>query len=81
MTASLSAQDQIAALIAESMPERILNFKFNSSIQQRIEKLVIKKKEGKISSIELDELNRYLSYDLLIGLAKARALGNINATK
>jgi hypothetical protein len=81
MTASLSAQDQIAALIAESMPERILNFKFNASIQERIEKLVIKKKNGAISSTEREELERYLSYDLLIGLAKARALGSIESSK
>lgn len=73
MTASLAAQDQIAAFLADAMPEKILAFKFAPSIQQRIEVLVIKKKEGQITPEEQDELQRYLAYDLLIGLAKARA--------
>ena len=73
MTASLSAQDQIAAFLAEAIPEKILAFKFAPSIQKRIETLVTKKKERKISPEEKEELDRYLAYDLLIGLAKARA--------
>ncbi len=73
MTASLSAQDQIAALLADSIPDKILAFKFAPGIQQRIEVLVNKKKEGIIKPDEKDELDRYLAYDLLIGLAKARA--------
>jgi len=74
MTASLSAQDQIAAFLAEAIPEKILAFKFAPSIQRRIELLVNKKKEGAITPEEEDELDRYLAYDLLIGLAKARAI-------
>ncbi len=73
MTASLSAQDQIAAFLAEAIPEKILAFKFAPAIQRRIEILVSKKKEGIISVEEKEELERYLAYDLLIGLAKARA--------
>ncbi len=73
MTASLSAQDQIAAFLADAMPEKILSFKFAPSIQRRIELLVTKKKEGLITLEEREELQQYLAYDLLIGLAKARA--------
>ncbi len=74
MTASVSAQDQIAAMIAEPMPEKILAFKFIPAIQDRILQLVNLKKEGNLSTSEKDELDRYLAYDLLIGLAKARAM-------
>jgi hypothetical protein len=73
MAASLNAQDQIAALMADAMPQQILAFKFSSSIQTRIELLVEKKKDGLISDKEKEELDKYLTYDLLIGLAKARA--------
>lgn len=73
MTASLSAQDQIAAFLAEAIPDKILAFKFVPSIQKRIELLVNKKKDGNISPEEAEELDKYLAYDLLIGLAKARA--------
>jgi hypothetical protein len=66
MTASISAQDQIASFIAEGNPERVLAFKFAPSIQQRIEFLVQKKKDGIINLEEKEELERYLAYDLLI---------------
>jgi hypothetical protein len=78
MVASLSAQDQIAATIAASMPETILAFKFSSSIQERIEVLVNLRKQNKLSSTEKEELEKYLAYDLLIGLAKARAIQHLN---
>lgn len=71
--ASLSAQDQLAALMANAMPEQILAFKFSVSTQQRIEALVEKKKATGLTHNEAEELDKYLTYDLLIGLAKARA--------
>jgi hypothetical protein len=70
----LSAQDQIAATIAASMPETILALKFSSSIQERVEVLINLKKENKLSATEKEELDKYLAYDLLIGLAKAKAI-------
>lgn len=73
MVASISAQEQIANLMADFMPEQILNFKYSEPIQTRIEKLVAKKKENNITNLELEELEKYLTYDLLIGLAKAQA--------
>ncbi len=78
MTASISAQDQIAAMIAEAMPEKILAFKFVPAIQDRILQLVNLKKEGNLTASEKDELDRYLAYDLLIGLAKAKAVQYLN---
>ena len=79
MAASLNAQDQIADLMADAMPQQILAFKFSSAIQTRIETLVERKKEGLISEKEREELDKYLTYDLLIGLAKARAFKHISA--
>ncbi|WP_051398066.1 hypothetical protein [Runella limosa] len=73
MTASISAQDQLATLIADAMPAQILHFKFSPTIQRRIEQLVEKKKQVPLSLEESEELEKYLTYDLLIGLAKARA--------
>lgn len=74
MVASLAAQDQIAEMLADLIPDKILNFKFALPIQERIQDLVQRKKDGTITPPELEELNKYLIYDLLIGLAKARAL-------
>jgi hypothetical protein len=78
MVASIAAQDQIAALIADAMPEKILAFKFSIDTQLRIEMLVEKKKENGLNTVETDELEKYLAYDLLIGLAKARAYKILN---
>lgn len=52
-------------------------FKFSGAIQRRIELLVEKKKNGAILPEEKEELERYLAYDLLIGLAKARAVRHL----
>lgn len=46
MAASLNAQDQIADLMADAMPQQILAFKFSHAIQLRIESLVEKKKNN-----------------------------------
>lgn len=78
MVASLSAQDQIAAFIANAMPQAVLQFKFDTATQDRIFLLTQKKKENLISSDENEELEKYLISDLLIGLAKARAFQKNN---
>jgi hypothetical protein len=77
MTASLAAQDQLADLMADAMPRQILAFKFSPTTQQRIELLVEKKKSGALLVSEQAELEKYLMYDLLIGLAKARAFQHL----
>lgn len=73
MTAFVSAQDQIASFMADVMPQQILSFKFSNDLQRRIQLLTDMKKNGKITDQEAEELEKYLNYDLLIGLAKARA--------
>ena len=73
MTVSVSAQEQIASLMAENIPNQTLDFKFTKELQNRIQQLVDRQKEGSISISELEELDKCLSYDLLIGLAKAKA--------
>lgn len=79
MTAILSAHDQLAGLMADAMPQEILSFKFSASIQERIEQLTTQKKEGVLPVAGQEELDKYLTYDLLIGLAKARAFQRLNA--
>ena len=73
MTAFVSAQDQIASFMADVMPQQILSFKFSQDLQRRIQLLTDMKKNGTITNSEAEELEKYLNYDLLIGLAKARA--------
>jgi hypothetical protein len=69
-----TAQEQIASLIAENMPKQIMDFKFSEELQNRIQQLADNKKDGVITTSESEELDKYLAYDLLIGLAKSKAV-------
>jgi hypothetical protein len=73
-----TAQEQIASLIAENMPNQIMDFKFSEELQNRIQQLVNNKKDGVIITSESKELDKYLAYDLLIGLAKSKAFKYLN---
>jgi CBS domain containing-hemolysin-like protein len=63
----------VADIIAQMAPEKIVNLKAPEEMSIRVEELVNKKKSGGISEEESFELERILSLDLFIGLAKARA--------
>ena len=63
----------VASLIAQMAPEKIIKLKASKSMSERVENLVYLKKEGIISVDETAELERFLALDLFIGLAKARA--------
>lgn len=67
------AFDDVAEILANMNPAKILEMRAPAAMSERVEELVEKKKNGVISEDEATELERYLSLDLLIGLAKARA--------
>ncbi len=67
------AFDDVAEILANMNPAKILEMRAPAAMSERVEELVEKKKNGAISDEEATELERYLSLDLLIGLAKARA--------
>jgi CBS domain containing-hemolysin-like protein len=63
----------VADLLASLSPEKIVTLKASTSMSERVEVLVNRKKEGLISEDENAELERFLGLDLLISMAKARA--------
>ncbi len=63
----------VADVIAKIAPSKIIELRPSSSMQKRVEELIQKKKNAQISGEESTELERYLSLDLFITLAKARA--------
>ncbi|MCB0837882.1 MAG: hypothetical protein KDD63_29270 [Bacteroidetes bacterium] len=69
----IEAYKEFADFIANIDPSKIVNLRASEEMAQRVEELVNKKKEEVISAEELVELERYLSLDLFINLAKARA--------
>ncbi len=67
------AFDDVAEVLANMNPAKILEMRAPDNMSERVEELVEKKKNGTLAIEEATELERYLALDLLIGLAKARA--------
>ena len=67
------AYSEVAERLAKVNPLEISNLPSLESMSERVEELVYKKKDGDINVDEAVELERYLSLDLLISLAKAKA--------
>ncbi len=68
-----NAYDQIAELIAELNPAKVMALKANKELQIRFENLVLKSKESSLDNREKDELNHYIVLERLIRLAKIRS--------
>lgn len=73
MTADILAYEEVAEFLAAINPEKLLELRPSASVQERMEELIYKKKEGSLSSEEQFELDRYLALEHLIALTKARA--------
>jgi hypothetical protein len=67
------AYDQIAELIAELNPAKVMALKANKELQMRFENLVSKSKESSLDNREKDELDHYIVLERLIRLAKIRS--------
>jgi hypothetical protein len=67
-----NAYDQIAELIAELNPAKVMALKANKELQLRFEDLVSKSKESVLDNREKDELDHYIVLERLIRLAKIR---------
>lgn len=69
----IQAFDDIAEILAQLDPAKVVQLKADPAVSERVEVLVQKKKNAEISQEEILELERFLALDLLISLAKARA--------
>lgn len=72
MTA-IPAYDEVAAMLANLDPSKIINLKPSESSIQRLTDLLEKNREGDLTTNESYELERMLALDHLIALAKAHA--------
>lgn len=63
----------VASMIEQMNPEKVVALKASKQMSEQVEKLVILKKQGTITLEETAELERFLALDLFISLAKARA--------
>ncbi len=65
--------DEIATLLADMDPAKMLSIKSPDSLRERVEFLIDKKREGTLSPEEAVELEHYLIVNRLFALAKIRA--------
>ena len=63
----------VATMVAQMNPEKVVALKASRQMSEEVEKLVMLKKQGTISVDEAADLERFLALDLFISLAKARA--------
>ena len=63
----------VASSFAQMAPDKIIAMKAPRFMSERVEQLVLRKKDGSITEEELTELERFLALDLFISLTKARA--------
>lgn len=73
-----NAYDEIADMLSEAEPSRLMNLKASAEMQRRLEVLIEKSKNGDLSKAEKDELDHYIVLERLIRLAKIRARARAN---
>lgn len=78
MTAQLG-YDEIAALLADVDPARLVSMKASSALQNRIDMLLEKNREEGLTPEEKIEIEHYLIINRIFSLAKIRARRKLNA--
>ena len=74
MIGTLSVYEEVAAFMANIDPKKVLAFRPSEANQARLDFLLDKQAESKLTRKEKNELEHYLILNRIIGLAKARAL-------
>lgn len=70
---SLNIYDELAELLASMDSDKVLKFHASKPAQERLEALLEKNKEGELTTIEAQELEKYMAVEHIVRLAKARA--------
>ena len=71
---TIKAYEEIVDFIAAgTTPQNVIDFRPSEAVQARVEDLLMREKEGELSSVEKSELDHYLQIEHLMRLAKARA--------
>lgn len=73
MVAYQNIYDSLAEFMAGMNPAKVLEFHAPEDIQERVEFLLEKKREGALSAREKEELEHYFILEHIVRLAKSRA--------
>ncbi len=73
MSAQFEMYEEMAEILAQMDPEKVLRLKASPARSRRLEALLAKNREKGLSEMENAELDRMLMLNRMIGLAKMRA--------
>lgn len=68
-----SAYDELVGFIAQIDPQRVLSFRLSPKTAQRVENLIDREKNNRITRAERDELDTYMHLSKIIMLAQSHA--------
>lgn len=81
MSAQFELYEEMAEILAQMDPEKVLRLKASPARSRRLEALLEKNREKGLDEDEIAELDRMLMLNRMIGLAKMRAKQVLNETK
>ncbi len=73
ITETYNIFDELAALLASMDPIKVMAFRTSPAAQERLEQLLSKNKEGALTQDETLELERFMTVEHIVRVAKARA--------
>jgi hypothetical protein len=76
-----SVYSELVDLVAKSDPQRVLSFRLSPKVARRVETLVNREKESRITSAEKDELDTYMHLSRIVMLAQAQAHKILNGKR
>ncbi|MCU0341694.1 MAG: hypothetical protein MUE30_17595 [Spirosomaceae bacterium] len=74
-----SVYDELAHFLASLSPRRVLAYKASPKAQARVGELLEKNKTSGLTIDENAEMERYMTVEQIVRLAKAKALQKLNA--
>jgi hypothetical protein len=74
-----SVYDELAYFLASLSPRKVLQYKASPKAQERVNVLLEKNKNGALSDEENAEMERYMTLEHIIRLAKSQSLQKLNA--
>lgn len=73
-----SVYDELAYFLASLSPHKVLKYKASAKAQERVNMLLQKNQKEVLSIEETAEMERYMTLEHIIRLAKSKALQKIN---
>jgi hypothetical protein len=73
-----SVYDELADFLASLSPRKVLQYKASPKAQERVELLLLKNQNEGLTLEENAEMERYMTLEHIIRLAKSKALQQLN---